>query len=251
MSKQTPITSLRILLVSIGVLLIFNAVFALFLSNIHLGIVFTFIFGIIFLIYGAFFSIVTKYIPKVLRYLYLFGIVFAAGCISVIYAYGQHDTVTYKENAVIVLGSGIKGEELTDNLRYRLDAAAEYYRENKDVMIVVSGGMGTDETIAEALAMERYLLSLGIPSENIIKEDAATSTLENFRFSKEILDEYFGERYTAAYITSDYHIYRAGFLSEAAGFDNPAHTSGKTPLLLVIPNGLRECLAIVRQWGLR
>ena len=39
--------------------------------------------------------------------------------------------------------------------------------------------------------MEKYLIAKGIPKDKILKEEAATSTHENFKNSKEILDKYF------------------------------------------------------------
>lgn len=46
--------------------------------------------------------------------------------ISFLLLYGGFDSATYKENAVIVLGSGIRGEKLTEGLKNRLDAAIRY-----------------------------------------------------------------------------------------------------------------------------
>ena len=107
-----------------------------------------------------------------------------------VYSFGFTDTVTYKEDAVIVLGAGLRGENLSLILRNRLDAAVEYYNENPEAVIVVSGGQGPDEDIPEAEAMERYLYEQGVPLNKIIKEDKSTSTEENFKFSKELLETY-------------------------------------------------------------
>ena len=56
--------------------------------------------------------------------------------------------------------------------------------------------------------MTRYLLSRGIPEEDILPEDQSTTTLENLQFSKKILDSYEGRKYTAL-VSSNYHVYRA------------------------------------------
>ena len=94
-------------------------------------------------------------------------------------------------------------------LRDRLDKAVEVYRSDPSPTVLIpSGGQGPDETISEAEAMERYLLSKGIPEKDIIREDRSTSTMENLRFSKEIIDSREGRKYTAL-VTSNYHVYRA------------------------------------------
>ena len=111
---------------------------------------------------------------------------------------------------VIIHGSGLlNGERVSKLLRDRLDKAVEIYRSDPSPTILIpSGGQGPDEKVSEAEAMERYLLSKGIPEKDIIKEDHSTSTMENLRFSKEIIDSREGRKYTAL-VTSNYHVYRA------------------------------------------
>ena len=87
---------------------------------------------------------------------------------------------------LIVLGAGLDGEKVGKTLKSRLDEAIKYYELNKNVNIIVSGGQGEDEVISEAEAMERYLVKNNINPNRIIKEEKATTTLENIKFSKEI-----------------------------------------------------------------
>lgn len=88
--------------------------------------------------------------------------------------YGVRDTVTYEEQAVIVLGAGIKGNQVSRTLQLRLDKTIEYAQKNPNALIVVSGGQGPQETVTEACAMEKYLLENGIRAERILKEEQAT-----------------------------------------------------------------------------
>ena len=74
--------------------------------------------------------------------------------------------------------------------------------------MIPSGGKGDDEVVSEAEAMARYLIEKGIPAEQIIKEDRSTTTYENLKFSKEIIDAREGSKYTVL-VTSNYHVYRA------------------------------------------
>ena len=57
------------------------------------------------------------------------------------------------------------------------------------MLIVVSGGQGPQETVTEAEAMRRYLVSCGVAEDHIVKEERATSTLENLQFSDALLRE--------------------------------------------------------------
>ncbi|MGH2189631.1 YdcF family protein, partial [Enterococcus faecium] len=69
---------------------------------------------------------------------------------------------------IIVLGSGIRSEEVPPLLKSRLDKGIEYYEKNPTAKFVVSGGQGPDEPVAEAFAMKKYLLSQNIPAEAIL-----------------------------------------------------------------------------------
>lgn len=111
---------------------------------------------------------------------------------------------------VIIHGSGLlDGDRVSKLLSDRLDKAIEIYRKDPTPPILIpSGGQGADETVSEAEAMEKYLLGKGIPPEKILREDRSTTTLENLRFSKEIIEGRPGSRYTVL-VTSNYHVYRA------------------------------------------
>ena len=163
-----------------------------------------------------------------------------------LYRFGQHNTVTYEEDAVIVLGAGVVGETPSLILAARLNTALAYYRQNDGVLIVVSGGQGPNEDITEALAMERYLVARGVPIENILKEEESTTTRENMIFSKRLLDEYFDGAYTTAFITNDFHIFRAGIIASRVGL-NCTHMHAKIPRYSVPANYLRETIAVLAE----
>ena len=92
--------------------------------------------------------------------------------------------------------------------------------------------------------MERYLVAHGVPKEKIIKEQRSTSTEENLQFSKAMLTDILSEKYRTVLITNDFHVYRACRLAEQLGYANIAHVHAGTTWYMVIPNGIRECLAI-------
>ncbi len=165
-----------------------------------------------------------------------------------LFLYGRADTVTYTEDAVIVLGCGLRGDKPSRSLRLRLDRAIDYHTKNPAALIVVSGGKGTDEAVSEAQAMETYLLEHGVSSEAILKEDASTSTAENFAFSKALLDKHYDGDYRIAFISNSYHIYRAGVIARDAGFADATHAFAVTLWPSVVVSGLRECIAVVAMW---
>lgn len=215
---------MKIILLVIGILLICNALLMLREISVNIGHVATFIFGCVYLIYGLYFEKIHmlshKSLFKMIKNLFIIGNTIIIVVTLFIFVFGKIDTVTYREDAVIVLGYGLDGETITLPLYYRLEKTLEYYNKNPNAIIVLSGGQGPDEAITEALAMERFLLSKGVPENKIIKEERATSTYENFLFSKNLLDDYFNKEYKTAFITNDFHIFRSKEISKVVGIDS-------------------------------
>ncbi len=246
---------LQIFFIFLGAGVLLNGLYASTVCNMNAGLIVNILLGIIILAYGIFYRKLVRKLPKWLIGIFYFGLTVIAIVIPLMFISGGTDNVTYEEDAIIVLGAAVRGEEISGSLQKRLDAAIAYYEKNPDVVIVVTGGQGPQEDITEALAMERYLMANGIPQDKIIKEEQATSTYENFMFSKELLDEYFSEQgktdYKLAYITDDYHIYRAGQLAKIAGLGKMTHCHSNTHKSIILPSGLRECMAIVKLWIFR
>ena len=164
--------------------------------------------------------------------------------------YGQSDNITYKEDAVIVLGAGIRGDRVTLPLKMRLDKVVEYHSKNPDALIVVTGGQGFQETVTEAYAMEKYLIEKGVDKNVIFKEEKATSTNENMRFSKIILDGKLKENYDIVVITNNFHIYRGVSIAKKEGFKNVFHMHAELQWYNLVPCYLRESLAVLKMWFL-
>ena len=158
--------------------------------------------------------------------------------------YGRKDNVTFKEDAVIVLGKGLDGDKVPVNLAKRLDKAIEYHKKNPSAIIIVSGGKGSKDKLTEAQAMFDYLISKNIPDEIIIKEDKSTITYENFVFSSEILKEKLGENYSVAFVSNYFHIWRAERHAKELGL-NATHLGSKIKWYTVPVNYLREFITFV------
>ena len=127
-------------------------------------------------------------------------------------------------SAVIVLGAGVNGETPSLTLRTRIDAAAAYLEEHPDVPVILSGGQGPGEAITEAECMRRALVRRGVDESRLYPEERSTSTQENLRYSRAILEE-LGVDLTqrVAIVTSDYHLCRARLLWGGDTAAVPAH----------------------------
>ena len=237
--------TVKMLSILAGALLIGNTLLMSVIANFNIGLVPVAGLGAVLLAYGLLFDrIVTK---KFIHIIIGLGLVMLLSFGSFLAAYGGRDTADYSEQTVIVLGCGIRGERVSVGLAKRLDKAAEYHEKNPDAVIIVSGGQGPQEDISEALAMKRYLVEKGISEEKIIMEDRSTSTITNFRYSKEIMQERGYSLSSVVFVTNAYHVYRAASYAKAEGLT--VNHLGTDIIWYTIPmNYMREMMAVVKMW---
>ncbi|TCO71033.1 YdcF family protein [Marinisporobacter balticus] len=147
---------------------------------------------------------------------------------------------------VVVLGAGLKGERLSLTLLDRMSKCLEYMNDHPDVKVVVSGGQGRGEDIAEAEAMKRFLIKRGIRENRVVKEDQSTSTLENIKFTKEKLKKIEKrEIHEIIIITNRFHLFRAKLLAKRNGIVAYGVPS-KTRVYLMPKYYFREYFAVIK-----
>lgn len=194
--------------------------------------------GIMFILWSTFYdAFKTKGFLKFIKGLFTFGMIVLVIYSGIICVVGKSDNATYREDYIIVLGAGLKGDTPSLALERRLEQAAEYMNKNGNAIAIVSGGQGKGETISEAQAMENYLLNHGIREDRIIKEDNSTSTYENFEYSKLIMDE--GQ---AVFVTNEFHVLRSELMAKINGID-ATHIGASTPIPLLPVSCVREFIA--------
>ncbi len=119
-----------------------------------------------------------------------------------------------KFDYILILGGPIDGEKPSPLLLERIKKGAEVYFETPDTKLVVSGGIkGENQKLSEAQIMKNALLSLGVPERDIILEEQAKTTLQNFQYTKQML----GKSAKAAFVTSRFHIWRSKKIMKKAG----------------------------------
>ncbi len=160
-----------------------------------------------------------------------------------------HNGITYEADEdeydyILVLGAGLRGQELSTILRLRLELAVDVALEDDKVIFIVSGGQGPGEDITEAQAMSQYLLDNGVNPDRIILEDKSTSTQENIVFSKSLLGEYFEEESIGLLITNDFHMFRALELADREGLEVNG-LACQTPVMIRLNYLIREYFTII------
>lgn len=129
-------------------------------------------------------------------------------------------TASPDSDYLVVLGAHVNGTTPSRSLRERLEAASGYLAAHPNAIAIVSGGQGTGEDISEARCMYNYLTASGIAAERVWMEDRATNTMENLRFSQDVIESRTGVRPTKiAIVSSEYHLYRANLFAKRLQID--------------------------------
>lgn len=179
---------------------------------------------------------------------YFFAVLYNFLTISLIY----HATpVTTPVDFIIVLGSGlINGRNVPPLLKSRIKQAIKIYKnqiQKGEVApkIVMSGGQGKDEDIAESIAMKQFAIEQGISGSDILTETQSKNTYENMVFSKKIMDKHSEQLpYQAVFTTNNYHVFRAALIARKAHLK--IEGIGSHTAFYFLPNAfLREFIAII------
>jgi len=165
--------------------------------------------------------------------------VIAVSCIAIfvvmecIIAFAATSDAPQDLDYVIILGAGLNGEVPSRPLQQRIDKAVGYNDTNSDVIFIASGGQGQFETISEAEAIKRALMSAGVDSDRIILENRSTSTEENIEYSYAILDDMGVKDAKIGVLTNGFHIYRARLIARQQG-----HYTYGVPAVTLFPIGI-------------
>lgn len=200
----------------IGSLLTLDTIALSMVSNGHLGTALPAVLGAPLVLLALFYPALTAWFATPLGHackvlltcLYVAALLLAAAMTAFL-KHAEHDNVEPNRDVLIVLGCAVRNGRPSLTLRYRLDAALAYLSQSPDTTVVVSGGQGPQESVSEARAMADYLMARGIAQERIILEDQSTSTYENFKFCKAILDARFDADASVAFVTTGFHVYRS------------------------------------------
>lgn len=115
---------------------------------------------------------------------------------------------------IVVLGSGIIGTKVPPLLAARIDRGIELLSFNPDAVLILSGGQGPGEEIAEGEAMAGYAAGKGVDKKRIIMETRSVSTEENLLFSRRLMEK---EKPEVIVVTTSYHVFRALLIARKQG----------------------------------
>lgn len=222
------------------------AVFAapVFYKVFNFGTVAGVIFGLYSLLSGIFWNRLSDRFQGICVIIVVFGLLFGIKLMLDIYNAGR--TKASGEPVIIVLGCQVKGDKPSLSLEKRADAAYRFLLKNPNSVAILSGGKGPGENITEAQCLRGLLYDRGILNDRLIMEDKSTTTDENIRFSKEIMEKLGLECENVAIATSEYHQKRAKVICKRYGMTAYAQ-SAHTKLILLPTFLMREIFANIKE----
>ena len=154
---------------------------------------------------------------------------------------------------MLILGCKVESWGPSVLLQDRLDTALAYLADHPDMTVVVAGGKGDDEHMSEARCMYEYLTGHGIDESRVFLEDQSRNTLQNFRFSRALLEELGHDvaQEGVLVVSNGFHLTRARMLARRVGFtDVSTLAAPSSHLPSRIHMFFREPLALVKSFFL-
>ena len=134
-----------------------------------------------------------------------------AGAASIAYVSRRIEQQSTRDEArqadvILVLGAAEYRGRPSPVFRARLDHALELYDRGLARLVMTTGGAGGDPIFTEGGVGRSYLIAHGVPSERIVVESEAESTVESTAMAGEIMRR-MGLR-SVIVVSDGYHIYR-------------------------------------------
>ncbi len=143
-----------------------------------------------------------------------------------------------KWEAIIVAGCSVRSDgSPTPALARRVERAVGLWHRGVAPLLVLTGGIGKHRP-AEAVTAGKLARGLGVPEEALLLEDASSSTDENARFARALLDSH-----NVLVVSDSYHVYRCERVF-ARHFDEVRGVGSISPPLSRITGSLREVAAV-------
>lgn len=144
---------------------------------------------------------------------------------------------------ILVLGARVDGDVPSLMLKDRLDKAIQIYGENKDIKIIVSGDSVNPIDYDEVTVMYNYLVSRGISSSNIIKDNYGISTYDSMVRAKDIVNDD-----KVIVVTQKYHLYRSVYIANELDVDAVGISAMEYKYFGQFGRDIREILARVKDY---
>jgi uncharacterized SAM-binding protein YcdF (DUF218 family) len=129
-------------------------------------------------------------------------------------------------DAALVLGAAVAGSSPTPVFEERLRHAVDLYASGRVRYLVLTGGFGPGDALAESQAGRDWAVAHGVPAEKILIETQSHTTKQNFVYAKPLLEQAAIGRVLV--VSDPLHMRRAMWMARALKIDaapSPTPTS--------------------------
>lgn len=170
--------------------------------------------------------------------------------VLVLYAAGQFGWIiwTYAGNSsdgpadvAMVLGAASEGNAPSPVFEERLRHAVDLYHRSRVSRLLITGGRGQGDALAESEVGRDWAIAQGVPADAIFIETESHTTKQNFTFALPVIEK---EQMGKILLVSDpLHMRRAMWMADTLGIDaepSPTPTSRYETLATQVPMLFRE-----------
>lgn len=144
---------------------------------------------------------------------------------------------------IVILGNALNNNKASIILELRLKKSLKYINRFKKAMIIVTGGITSNNTKSEAEVMKDYLIKTRIKENRIILEPKAKTTEENFINTKKLINE----NKNILVVSSSYHILRSRLICENNNIKKVKYRGCYTPIFNFIKHIFIEIIFVNKE----
>ncbi len=169
----------------------------------------------------------------------LAGVAYGAITFFQVWAAARADDAR-KAEAIVVLGTAQYDGRPSPVLKARLDHAVALYRRKLAPVIVVTGGRREGDRVSEATASANYLLGLGVPDSDVLREVSGSSSWQSLAAVSAFLEE--RDIDEVLLVSDPFHSYRIRAIAGELGLKGHTSPTRTSPI-----TGLSEAQYMARE----
>ena len=148
-------------------------------------------------------------------------------CVLAVLFWGARD-MARPADAIVVLGAAQYAGRPSPVLKARLDHAISLWKRGLARRLVLTGGLGTGDTISEAAVGRRYVMKAGVADSAILLENEGRTTSASLEAVAVIMAK---ERLERAILVSDpFHMLRLQIVAKRYGVESVTSPTRTSPI---------------------
>jgi uncharacterized SAM-binding protein YcdF (DUF218 family) len=148
-------------------------------------------------------------------------------CVLAVLFWGARD-MARPADAIVVLGAAQYAGRPSPVLKARLDHAISLWKRGLARRLVLTGGLGTGDTISEAAVGRRYVMKAGVADSAILLENEGRTTSASLEAVAGIMAK---ERLERAILVSDpFHMLRLQIVAKRYGLESVTSPTRTSPI---------------------